>query len=282
MNEIPGNGKLQLTNDGKLELLFIGVGSAFAKTLFQTNFIAVKGDHHVLVDFGTTGPQALRATTGLEPVDIGVMLPTHSHSDHVGGMECLGLTSRYVGVRFQNRPKLRVIINEEYQRLLWDMTLKGGLAWNEVDQSGAPLEFDDYFDVVRPTLKSSGLREIWEVDIGDIHLEMFRTKHIPEQAESWKTSFISYGLFIDNRVFCSVDTRFDRALIDHYAERSEVMFHDVQFFPGSVHAPLSELKTLPAWIRQKMMLIHYSDDWAQHDISDFAGYAIQGHRYVFE
>lgn len=282
MKIIPGNGQLELSNDGTLEMFFIGVGSAFAKTLFQMNFLIIKGDDHIMVDFGTTGQRALRETAGLEATDINVLLPTHSHSDHVGGIECMALMNRYVGIRYLNHPKLKMVINEEYEKILWESSLSGGLRWNERDKDSNLLNFNDYFVAVRPVLKTGAPRETWEVDIGDIHIEMFRTKHIPEQAKTWETAFISYGLFIDNRVFCSVDTRFDRELIEYYAPKSEVIFHDVQFFPGSVHSPLENLQTLDPEIKKKMHLIHYSDDWANHDVSDFAGYTSQGYRYRFD
>ncbi len=282
MKIIPGNGKLSLKNDGQLEVVFIGVGSAFARTLYQTNFLIIKGDHHIMVDFGTTGPQALRETTGNEPTDIEIILPTHSHSDHAGGIECLGLLNRYVSVRMFNKPRLKMIINEDYEKTLWDMTLRGGMGWNETDKCSRRLVFDDYFDSIRPEKIMDEPREVLAATVGDIHLEMFRTKHIPEQAGSWRSAFTSYGVFIDDHVFCSADTRFDPDLIDMYADRSEVMFHDVQFFPGSVHAPLSDLKTLDPEIKKKMILIHYSDDWRDQDISDFKGWGIQGHRYIFD
>ena len=69
-------------------MFFIGTGSAFAKTHHQTNFLIIKGDHHIMVDFGMTGPNALRETAGLEPTDLKCILPTHSHADHIGGIEC--------------------------------------------------------------------------------------------------------------------------------------------------------------------------------------------------
>ena len=282
MKIIPGNGKLDLKNDGQLELFFIGVGSAFAATSFQTNFLIIKGQHHILVDFGITGPHALRKTASLEATDINTILPTHSHADHVGGIEYLALINRYVAVQSQHKPKLTAVITKEYQNVLWDMTLRGGMGWNESDSTARKLTFEDYFDVIRPTQKANTARETWEVDVGPIHLEMFRTKHIPEQARTWKSAFISYGLFIDQKVFCSVDTRFDLDLINLYASRSEIMFHDVQFFPGSVHTPLADLKSLPQSIKSKMHLVHYSDDWVDQDVSDFAGFTQQGYRYVFD
>ena len=273
---------LSLKNDGRLELFFIGVGSAFASTLRQTNFLIVKGDTHIMVDFGMTGPAGLLDAAGLKPTDIEVLLPTHSHADHIGGIECIGLMNRYVGQKFLKKPKVTVIITEEYQSVLWDRSLRGGMEYNEEEMTERrTLQFGDYFNVVRPTWKTHQPRQIHELDYNGIHLEIFRTKHIPDTAPNWEASFISYGLFIDGHVFVSVDTRFDRELIDLYADRSDVMFHDVQFFPEGVHAPLEKLRELPPEVKQKMFLMHYSDDWAKHDVSDFAGWAIQGTRYIF-
>ena len=283
VTEFPLTAKpLSLTNGGRLELFFIGVGSAFASTLRQTNFLIIKGNTHIMVDFGMTGPAALLETAGLKPTDIGVLLPTHSHADHIGGLECFGLMGRYVGQRILKKPKPTIIITEEYQSILWDRSLRGGMEYNEEEMADRrTLGFGDYFQIVRPTWKTHQPRQIHEVDFNGIHLEMFRTKHIPDSAPNWETSFISYGLFIDSRVFVSVDTRFDRELIDLYADRSETMFHDVQFFPGGVHTPLADLESLPTEIKRKMFLMHYSDDWAKQYISDFAGLAKAGIRYVF-
>ena len=269
--------KLQLTNDGSLDICFIGVGSAFAQKHCQTNFIIVKGDQHVMVDFGMTGPAALKNNAGLEVTDIQTILPTHSHADHVGGIECLALMNRYVGQRFMKKEKLNLIVNEEYQRILWDQTLRGGLEWNEAPEGGAQcLHLGDFFNVIRPKWKSMQPREMWDVELGDLKIELFRTKHIPEQSTSWEASFVSYGMFIDDRVFISGDTRLDENLIGQYSEISEVMFHDVQFFPGAVHASLDELKTLPRSVKEKMYLVHYADNYGEHYIDDFAGFAQEG------
>ncbi len=282
MKIVPIDGKLSLTNDGNLEIFFIGTGSAFAKTHYQTNFLIIKGDKHVLVDFGTTGPVALEATAGLQVPDIEVFLPTHSHSDHIGGVECLALMNRYVGIKFLDKPKLTMLINEPYEKVLWEMSLRGGMEWNEVNGEGKRLGFSDFFDVVRPTLKTSVPREIWEVNYGDIHIELFLTNHIPEQAPSSEEAFITYGLFVDNRIFISGDTKFDRELIDMYASRSEWMFHDSQINPNPVHACLPELKTLPKEITEKMFLMHYPDNAQANAIDEFAGWAQQGMRYIFD
>jgi ribonuclease BN (tRNA processing enzyme) len=273
---------LKLKNDGKLELVFIGTGSSFADHLYNTNFILIKGDTHILVDFGVTGPIALSDITGLKSSDIENFLPTHSHSDHIGGVEYLSLANRYITVAAFKGKKLKMIITKEYQKVLWDMSLKGGMQWNEVNEDGKYLNLDDYFDIVNPKEIKDQPRRIWRINYGGIEIEMFRTIHIPEQALIEKDAFLSYGLYVDNRLFISCDTKFDRELIDFYADRSEVLFHDASLKPNPVHACIDELKTLPDSIRKKMYLMDYSDNWEDVKIDEFAGFAIEGKRYIFD
>ncbi|MBD3408205.1 MAG: MBL fold metallo-hydrolase [Candidatus Lokiarchaeota archaeon] len=271
-----------LKTDGELVLYFIGVGSALATKHNQTNLLIMKGDDHVMVDFGRTGPEAFHQTTGLSPYDIEVILPTHSHGDHIGGFEQLAQMNKYVGIPFMGKPKLKMVVSVEYQRILWENSLRGGLEYNEQLAHGRVMAFTDYFDIIRPQWVEHKPREIFSVDVGSISLELFRTNHIPEQSDSWSGSFISYGLSIDGRVFYSGDTKFDEELLDTYADHSEVLFHDVQFFPGAVHAPLYSLNTLPSKWKEKMYLVHYADNYDEQDITGFAGWTEQGHLYTFK
>ena len=206
MNVLEGSD-ISLTTDGKLRLFFIGVGSAFAQKNFNTNLLIVKGDHHIMVDFGRTAPEGFVTTTGISPYDIEVVLPTHSHGDHVGGLEQLAQMNKYVGRPFMKKSKLKMVINTEYQRVLWENSLRGGLEYNEELAKGKVMTFSEYFEVIRPKWKTHQPRETWEVLVGDIYLEIFRTNHIPEQSDHWAGSFISYGLMIDDRVFFSGDTK---------------------------------------------------------------------------
>jgi hypothetical protein len=178
--------------------------------------------------------------------------------------------------------KLRMIIGEEFQRELWTHTLQGSLQHNEVDPDGARLQFSDYFNPLRPTWKQWTPRETWEIHYEGIHLEIFRNTHIPEQSTRVEAHYISYGLFIDGHVFYSGDTKFDADLLQLYGPRSEVLFHDVQFHEQGVHAPLDDLKTLPDDVKARMHLVHYADDFREHDITGFAGWTMQGTRYIFE
>jgi len=269
-----------LKTDGELKLFFIGVGSAFANKHKQTNLLIMKGDDHVMVDFGRTGPEAFQSTTRLSPYEIEVVLPTHSHGDHIGGLEQLAQMNRYVGIPFMKRPKLQMVIGAEYQRVLWENSLRGGLEYNEELAQGRVMTFTDYFDIIRPEWYAHQPREIFYVDVGSIQLEIFRTNHIPEQSNSWAGSFISYGLYIDNRILYTGDTKFDPELYELYSN-PEAIFQDVQFFPGAVHSPLDDLKTLEPDLKKKMNLVHYADSFEEQDISDFAGWAGQGIEYIY-
>ena len=273
-------GPLHLTNDGELEIQFLGTGTAFARELHQTNFVIIKGDTHILVDFGMSGPSALD-DLGRDATDISVILPTHSHSDHIGGLEYLTLKNRYFGIP-AGRPKLTMITTEEYRPILWDQSLRGGLEYNELNPEGRRLAFADFYDVHIVDKVDAEPRTRFRTEFKGLTIELFHTNHIPGQAESTDDAFITYGLFIDDRVFISGDTKFDPELIDLYKDKSEVMFHDASLTKNAVHASISELSTLDKSIRDRMYLMHYQDTATAEDAKDFAGLAHRRKRYIFD
>ncbi|HPI22348.1 MAG TPA: MBL fold metallo-hydrolase [Spirochaetota bacterium] len=252
--------KLSLTNDGALELFFIGAGSAFTKRQYQTNLLIVKGEDHLLVDCGTKCNQAL-FELGVPISSIRNFLITHSHADHIGGLEEVSLIGRYV-----SKKKPVMIINETYQYILWDMSLRGGCAYNE-EEARDMLGFSDFWDVVRPQWMPDYTRETFSATIGAIDIKMMRTKHIPDSSSDWQSSFWSCGVIIDDRVMFTSDTRYDEDLVLSYDKRFnfEAIFHDCQFYTGGVHASLEELKNLPADVKKKMYLSHYNDNWEEFE-----------------
>ena len=135
--------QIPLMNEGKLSLFPVGCGSAFSKVLYQNNWLVVKGDTHVMIDCGTRTPQAL-SQLGRPVTDIGTWLITHSHADHVGGLEEVMLMGRYVA-----RSKPEIIITPEYEETLWNMSLRGGGEFNEV-HDGKGLDFGDFWTTIRP------------------------------------------------------------------------------------------------------------------------------------
>ena len=255
----PATRKLPLTNKGQLGILFLGSGSAFTKKNYQNNILIVKGDDHVMIDCGTRTPEAL-TRLGRTVGDIRNYLITHSHADHVGGLEEVMLVNRYM-----TRTKPHIHISEEYQNILWEHSLRGGAEQNE-RHDGEGLGFEDFWIVHRPTERPDLPRAATEAQIGGINLKTFRTRHFPEQARSWEDSFYSIGLIIDDRVMFSGDTQFDEDLVVSFDEifSPEVIFHDVQFFSGGIHASLKELNGLPRHVRDRIFLMHYPDSWKDH------------------
>lgn len=256
----PNDQKLSLTNDGRLSLFFLGVGSAFSKRHYQTNLLIVKGDDHLLIDCGTKTPQAFHEL-GLPIAHIKNYFLTHSHADHIGGLEEVMLVARY-----GTQTKPNVWITEIYQNNLWDMSLRGGGAFNE-ENNGKNLTFGDMWQIHRPRWQAGYPRETYAFEVGSIRLKAFRTMHIPGNAKDWQDSFWSTGLVIDDRILFSGDTKFDRAMVEDYTTLFpiETIFHDCQFFPpGGVHASIEELKDLPADLKAKTVLMHYGDDWEKN------------------
>ena len=273
------DNNLNLTNNGNLSLFFVGTGSAFTKKLYQTNLLIIKGNDHILIDCGTKLPQALYEL-GSSVSDIKNFLITHSHADHIGGLEEVMLSGMYI-----TKTKPSIIITKTYKHLLWDLSLRGGCGFNQ-DDLGKQLRFDDFWNVQYPERINLFSRDSYEADSGSINIKMFRTMHIPED-DTWDSGFWSCGLIIDDRIMFSGDTRFDPDfLIEAESKYNfEVIFHDCQFFTGGVHSGIEELKTLPSDIKRKMLLTHYGDNYDDYREKvreyGFAGFAEQWTYYDF-
>ncbi len=266
-----------LSTNGDLALYFIGCGSAFAKTLNQNNVLVTKGDDHVLIDCGTKCSQAL-FDVGVSMAQVENFIITHSHADHIGGLEEVQLFGRYV---LQRKPNM--VIAPAYEKILWEQSLRGGSELSEKE----PLAFRDLWNVIKPKKLKDFPRETFEADIGSINLKLPRTMHFPDSAKSWRGCAWSCAVIVDDRILFTSDTRFDPDLILDYDARFnfDVIYHDCQLFTGGVHASIDEISTLPAHIRSKIVLMHYGDNWRdfrrQASNAGFHSWAKEGHTYSF-
>ena len=291
--------QMSLHTEGHLRAIALGVGSAFSTRMFQSNFILVKGDTAVFVDLGTSVTLRL-AEFHLSVHDIKHLMITHSHADHIGSLEELALKRRYeapllemakrdgetpqaymeriIAARRSGEFRPTLYVPPFYAEELWEMSLRGGLAFSEeVDLKGPEggMVFENFFQIVHPTPCPAEYTRCWEVTVGPIHIKTFVTRHVPDAAIEEDTPHMySVGLVVDGRLYISGDTQFDPETVDALGSDCEVLWHDCQHFSGGVHANYNEMKTLPPAIRSRMHLYHLSDGMLDIDVKKdgFAGH----------
>lgn len=273
-------GKLELKNSGGLSMFFIGTGNAFAKENFQNNVLFIKGKSHILVDCGTLCPLAI-SKYGIQISDVKNFILTHSHADHIGGMEEVAFTSYYMK---KDRPV--VVIGDQYKKTLWNESLRGGLGYSKTFD-GKTAGFDDYFVQQKP--KSVRVGKHWYKSAviggeGGIDLKIFETSHSNARSAQGKV-FHSCGLVVDKRILFTGDTKFDREKLDGILSDFDIewIFHDACWFKNEVHASYADLKTLPADVRKKIYLCHCDETLLSKDVKadGFAGFAKRGVYYNF-
>ncbi len=277
---------------GVLRVGFWGCGSAFAVNQYQSNMVIIKGETAAFIDLGSKLPVKL-GEFGLSVHDVKHLIVTHSHADHVGAVEELGLKRRYEApllqamaeghqlppkgngdifkrveeIRTNGETRVPLYAPQNYAHDLWGQTLRGGMAHSEEVDLGGPtgrMTLGHFFDL-QPPKKVYGKydRDAWEFDIGEgkdkIHFLMFVGPHIPDTATSLDENFFSAGFIIDNRVMISGDTRYDPQAILQIGAECETIFNDCQSFSGGVHVFYNELCGLPPEVKKKMFLYHCDD-----------------------
>ncbi len=290
-----------------LTLTFLGVGSAFAKRNMHSNALLeawsgdpatqVAPDDNLLIDFGGTGPLAmhrLKDCDGFGYLNVNGtinypaiqnILTTHLHADHIGGLEELATVNRHnFGLHESPEKRLpRIISSAEVLDHLWSRSLRGGLGVSR----GSAASLNDFFRATPVAEPFDGTTaHVTLLDRYDIH--MVRTDHIRiRDRYDWPT----FGLRLVDRVsgasvYYSGDTRFDPDRTLPMMHEARLVFHDAQLSDEAdpVHALLSELRTLPVEIKQKMRLYHYADFWDCGDYGfvdeEFAGFAMPALRYT--
>jgi ribonuclease BN (tRNA processing enzyme) len=254
-----------------MKLTFIGTGSAFAMTNFQSNMLLEDSGKRLLIDAGGDVRFAL-AKAGLGAKDVDALYISHLHADHIGGIEWLAF-SRY----FNPGPRPELFINERLSHTLWENSLRGGMASHQ----GVVLTLDHFFSRVHRIETNGSFR------FGHTDCRLVQTVHYMDGYEIVP----SYGLLlrVDNNpaageVFLTTDTQFAPSQIMDFYRRASIVFQDCETSPykSGVHAHYTELKTLPDEIRAKMWLYHYQDGPLPDAPADgFAGFVKQGQVFEF-
>jgi ribonuclease BN (tRNA processing enzyme) len=230
-----------------MKLTFLGTGSAFTQSNWQTNALVEFDDgYRLLIDCGTDIRHALNDVK-LYYLDIDGVYLSHLHSDHIGGLEWLAFGT-FFDPRYQKKPDL--FVSEFLVDDLWNRSLSGGLG----SLQGQRCTLETYFDV-HPVEKNGSFQ------VNGTKFTLVQTIHFVNGF----TFELSFGLLFpagDEMVFLTTDTQFAPNQIKDFYERATVIFHDAECAPfkSGVHAHFDELVTLPKETREKLWLVHYQDD----------------------
>lgn len=212
-------------------LHFLGVGAAHAVELGSSAVVLERdGEPVLLIDCGPDTLDRYQAAYGSLP---GAIFITHTHMDHVGGMERL-----FTRLWFDERLRGRTRIFAHAGLLPW-------LQMRVADYPGALAEggvnFWEAFQLV-PCTRGFWLDGLW--------FDVFATRHhVPGT---------SFGLALDGSFAYTGDTRPIPEVLDALAGESMLIAHDCGLVGNPSHTGVDDIeREYPETLRRQMMLYHY-------------------------
>jgi ribonuclease BN (tRNA processing enzyme) len=253
-----------------MELIFLGTGSAFTVGADNYNSNMLLHDsgnqRNLLIDCGSDARHSLHKQ-GYSFKDITDVYISHSHADHAGGLEWLGLSRR-----FNHFEKPNLYANTDLIQKLWDETLRGGMKTLIHKEA----ELDSFF-VTHPIASNKSFT--WN----HIEFQTIKTQHFMSANEFMP----SYGLFFkinSTKIFLTTDTQFTPESFQKYYEDADIIFHDCETtaIPSAVHSNFDQLTTLATAIKNKMWLYHYHPgELPDAKAAGFKGFVTPGQCFQF-
>lgn len=241
-----------------LKLTFLGTGGAF--TEFRENYhnnaiLEVAPGQFLLIDCGLTAIQSLKEL-GLGAHNVFAAAITHIHGDHVGGLDTLVWERYYTGPNGPAGASTILLTHESVWPGLRDFLHPLLDEWSDLTGS---IRGDGLFYLTQPTLGTDALT----FRINDVEINFVRTVHV--RSPDGNINKPAAGLLIKNSktgksFYYSGDCVFDPQVGVKFPG-VDVIFHDctfMPFFPQTVHTHYSQLRTLPAEVRAKTVLMHHT------------------------
>lgn len=251
------------------QLLFLGSGSAFTVggDNFHSNmFLITETGKKLLIDCGSDIRFSLYKE-GFSHKDITDIYISHLHSDHAGGLEYVGLTTKFDPQCDQ--PNL--YLSHDIATKIWDNTLSGGMGSVE----GEITHLESFFNV---NSIDNNQHFVWET----INFELVKTIHI----NNGTYIMPSYGLFFEvnkQKIFITTDTQLCYEKLQYYYHKADIIFHDCEIskYPTPVHSHYQELVKLPNNIKQKIWLYGYQQRELPNAKGDsFLGFVKRGDQFL--
>jgi ribonuclease BN (tRNA processing enzyme) len=253
-----------------MKLIFLGSGSAFTvgSNNFQSNILLIhENGHKLLIDCGSDIRFSLYEL-GLSYLDITDIYVSHLHSDHVGGLEYIGLSCLFD----PRASKPNLYVSRDVGEKIWINTLAGGMTAIEGDLAC----LDSFFTL--HTIVGGG-SFVWE----DIPFYLVRVIHVNTKYYLMP----AYGLFFSlagSKIFLTTDTQFTPDTLSSYYGEADLIFQDCEIstFPTPVHAHYEQLVNLPPEIKKKMWLYGYQPgDLPPAEKDGFLGFVKRGQTFDF-
>lgn len=233
-----------------LTVIPIGVGDTFSAHLHTCSVVVQLDDFRLAIDCPDRYRGALAAASktlesaghkAISLWNLDHVLITHVHGDHMNGLEGVAFFKHFA----QNQ-RLSLITSQEVRDVIWDKRLEVAMGQLWDGEGFVEKHFEDYFDF-------SPLRWDAAIEVGPLTIRARKTiHHVPTSALLIEGGGRTLGY--------SADTAFDPELIE-WLDEADLIIHETNH--GPAHTAYEDLAALPQRLRDKMMLIHYSDRFDQ-------------------